>query len=188
MRLKIYELRDPRTDKVEMVFAYPTSLASSVVFRNNATLVSREPLRIPILVVPNDYLTELTNLRESTEFMYAQLDLYDHWVALKEKQQDQAKYNSKLAQLKTIFGDGITRTYNFKTTFFTGPKSVYKRTFTDAWMNLSADRYGLLNVGLFRTIDDLSIKGINELFLTGTFECGDEVVENTQCKVTFTNQ
>lgn len=188
MRLKIYELKDPRNNAAEDVYEYPSDLTSPVVLRRDCTLVSRQPLQIPILIVPTEYLTEKSDQRESVEHMFALVDLYDYWMEIKAAQNSQKKLNDKLSHLKEIFANGLNSQYSYITTFFTGPKPVYKQTFADDWTYNSLDQAILMHRGLFRTIDDLSVKGVNELFLKGTFECGDLVQENTQCKITFTRK
>jgi hypothetical protein len=154
-------------------------------------LVSREPLRIPILIVPNEYLTDHPTERESTNLTYGDSVLYDYWLDLVEKGVKAEKKNNKLGQLEQMFSAPTCLNYTFKTTFFTGPKLVYKQTFTDMWAYTDADQFVLENRGLFRTIENLSFKGPNELFITGTFEVmsddigGFIVQDNTQCKIVF---
>lgn len=189
MRLRIYILTDPRTRKIEQVYEYPSCLASPILLRNGATLVSREPMRIPILIVPNEYLTEREGMRESADLTYGDPELYDYWLDLKEKGIKEEKKSNKLEQLQKMFSPPHTLQYSFKTMFFTGPKDVYKQTFEDKWAYTGADQFVLENRGLFRTVENLSFKGPNEIFITGTFECfcdgGAVVKENTQCKIVF---
>lgn len=71
MTLKMFLLKDPKTGKIEEVYDYPDCLASPAIRYAGCQLVSREPLRIPILIVPNEYLTEMENCRATTEHMYA---------------------------------------------------------------------------------------------------------------------
>ena len=194
MRLRIYILTDPRTGKEEQVYEYPTCLASPILLRNDTTLVTREPLRIPIIIAPNEYLADHPNLRESSEIMYGLCDLYDYWQDQIEKGVKAEKKNNKLDQLQRMFSPPICLSYLCKTTFFTGPKAVYKQTFDDMWAYKETQVFALANRGQFRTIENLSFKGPNEIFVTGTFEVPDDsiggfdVQENTQCKIVFIQQ
>ena len=185
MRLKVYILIDPRTKKVEQVYEYPSCLASPGLLRPNSILVSREPLRIPILVVPKEYLEEKSGELESSETIYGDFDLYDYWYGLKKEEHEAAVVNNKIEQLQTMFSSPIPSLYSCKTIFFTGPKEIYKQTFNDHWVYDTAGRFILVNIGLFRTIEDLSFKGPNDIFIKGTFEFGDTVKPDTQCKITF---
>lgn len=184
MRLKIYDLKEPRSGIVDIVYEYPQCLASPTLIRNNATLVSKEPLRIPIFVVPNEYLTERSDERASSEFLYASFDLIDYFDEQANKKDKQEKYDDKVEKLKSLFAVGDSHKKITSTTFFTGPKEVYKKTYADVWA-WSEDKLKLGEIGYYESIENLSLKGLNEVFLKGTFKCGEVTQRDTQCKITL---
>lgn len=187
MLLKKFILKDPRTGKLEEVFDYPECLASPTLRSRDCQLVTREPLRIPILVVPHDYLVEMDGQGETTESIYASFELRDYRDEVATQQVKQQKYDSKLSKVQDIFSISTMHKRSCITMFFTGPKPVYKQSFTDNWVWKDEGILVLTNRGHYRTIESLSLKGINDVFITGTFECGDEVMPNTQCKIIVAN-
>lgn len=183
MLIKKYILKNPLTQQVEEVYEYPSCLASPMLDRSDCYLVSRTPLTIPILVVPKAYIREIQGEGLLYDSMYGDLSLLNHWLS-DEKAREKAEFHDdKLNQVKEMFRMGTFHKRKCKTMFFTGPKLVYKNTFEDNWVWLDYGVLSLTNRGCFRTIESLSLKGINEVFITGTFECEGEVVENTQCKI-----
>lgn len=184
MQLKIYELKDPINGGVSTVFEYPSCLVSPMYAFRECTLVSKEPLKIPIIIAPDIYLTEKKDQREGMDVAYVYMELWHHWQDELEKNRDSEKKSDRLAALRSSFPNLIVSSQlDQDTMFFTGPKLVYKRTFKEKWSWVAGDRFALTGIGLFRTIESLSLKSPNEMFVTGTFECGDEVVGNTQCKI-----
>lgn len=183
MLLKKFILKDPRTGKLEEVFDYPECLASPTLRTRGCRLVSREPLRIPILVVPNQYLTEMDGQRTTAESIYASFEYVQHFLGDKKETEDTEEYNRRVNGVQDIFAMGTAHKRSCQTMFFTGPKVVYKKKFTDNWVWLDQDILALEHRGHFRTIESLKLSGINDVFITGTFECGEEVKDNTQCKI-----
>jgi hypothetical protein len=184
--VKIYLLKDPRTGKFEEVFEYPIDLASPTIRFKGVKLVTRELLKTPILVVPDEYLTEKSGYGATTDPWYASFEYLDYRDGVVKAERDKQVYEGKVSRVQDIFAYGTMHKRSCKTIFFTGPKKVYKQTFSDNW---AWREYGVLaaeHCGHFRTIESLSLKGINDVFITGTFECAldGEVVENTQCKIT----
>lgn len=182
--VKIYILKDPRKDTTEEVFEYPIDLASPTIRFRGVKLVTRELLKTPILVVPDEYLTEMEGCGATTDPMYASFEYLDYRDGVVKAEKDKQQYDGKVSRVQEIFAMGTIHKRSCKTIFFTGPKRVYKRTFADNW---GWKDYGILaaeHCGHFRTIESLSLKGINDVFITGTFESDGEVVENTQCKIT----
>ena len=182
----MFLLKDPRTGKIEEVYDYPTCLASPILIYRNCQLVTREPLRIPILIVPNEYLTKMENCRATTEHTYASLEYVDYFIKDQKDKAEDAEYANRMHQVQTLFSMG-SRICSHKTMFFTGPKVVYKKSFTDKWVWKQEGILCLTNVGHYATIKSLSLKGVNDVFITGTFKCGEEVLENTQCKISISN-
>jgi len=188
MLLKLFLLKDPRSGKIEQVFEYPECLASPTLRTRDCRLVSREPFRIPILVVPNDYLTEMDGQGLGDDVLYASMEYVDYYLGNIKAEKKQQEYDSKIEKVKELFSPGVNHRHHTKTMFFTGPKAVYKKTFENEWVfSQMTGNLSLTNVGYFRSIDSLSLKGINDVFITGTFECGGEVLENTQCKISMLN-
>lgn len=188
MLIKRYLFKDPKTDKVDVVFEYPDSLASPALIAGKGyTLVTRELLRLPILVMPDDYLM-ISDGYELDDCMYASFEYRNLYESAAKEVADGKKYDSKLQQVADLFSMGVNHKHTCKTMFFTGPKFVYKQTFEDDWTWMQHGILVLQSRGHFRTIDSLSLKGLNDVFITGTFECGDDVVENTQCKITLSRK
>lgn len=187
MLLKKFILKDPRTGKLEEVFDYPECLASPTLRSRDCQLVTREPLRIPILVVPHDYLVEMDGQGETAESIYASFELRDYRDEVADQAARKQKYDNKVTKVQEIFSFGTAHRRSCKTTFFTGPKPVYKQSFDGNWVWLEQGILALTNVGHYRTIESLKISGVNDVFITGTFECGDEVKDNTQCKISVCN-
>jgi len=185
MLIKRHLLKDPRTEKVETVFEYPPDLASPTIRPNkDCTLVTRELMRIPILVVPNEYLIQGDGY-ELDDAMYASFEFLNIHTADAKEKADDAEYNKRVGKVQELFAVGTLHKRSCKTMFFTGPKPVYKQTFTDNWVWREQGILALENRGHFRTIESLSLKGLNDVFITGTFECGDVVMADTQCKITI---
>ena len=182
--VKIYLLKDPRSGKFEEVFEYPIDLASPTLRFGGVKLVTRELLKTPILVVPDEYLTEKSGYGATTDPFYASFEYLDYRDGVVKAEKDKQQYDGKVTRVQEIFANGTAHKRSCKTMFFTGPKKVYKQTFTDNWV---WKEEGILALGIrghFHTIQSLSLKGINDVFITGKFECEGEVVENTQCKIT----
>jgi Asp-tRNA(Asn)/Glu-tRNA(Gln) amidotransferase B subunit len=103
MMLKIYELNDPRTGKVEEVYDYPKCYLPESAHKHvldNCLTVSREPLKFPILVVPKAYLTEKENQRinDGVEF-YLTTELSDYFYSFDENVSEGIKLNRFLAKI-----------------------------------------------------------------------------------------
>ena len=88
MRLKIYDLKDPRTNVVEEVYEYPSCISAHNSPWTNCTIVSRTPLLIPIIIVPNAYLTEKPNQRISVVDVFLITEYLNYWL------DEHAKLNS----------------------------------------------------------------------------------------------
>lgn len=105
MMLKIYDLKDPRTDSVEEVYDYPSCYLPEAAHKHildNCLTISREPLKFPILVVPKAYLTERKNQRLSYgSDIYLTTELTDYFYSLDENLSDEAKLNRFLAKIIT---------------------------------------------------------------------------------------
>ncbi len=183
--VKIYFLKDPRTKISEEVYEYPTDLASPILRFHGVKLVTRELLKTPILVVPDEYLTERSGCGATTDPWYASFEYLDYRDGIVKAEKDKQQYDSKVTRVQEIFANGTSHKRSCKTMFFTGPKKVYKQTLTDNWVWMEAGILALGTCGHFHIIESLSLKGINDVFITGKFECNGEVVENTQCKITI---
>lgn len=84
--LKVYDFKDPRTGVVEEVYNYPADLATGfVTVSKDCTLVSREPLKFPAIIVPNEYLTERTNQRITTSGTCVIHELWYYWLEQRHK-------------------------------------------------------------------------------------------------------
>jgi hypothetical protein len=188
MLIKRHLFKDPNTEKVEVVFEYPPDLASPTLRGYfDCTLVTQELMRIPILVVPNEYLT-FANEYEMDDCMYADFQYLEHKRKVSEDKADNDEYNRRMKQVRELFGIGTTHKRSCKTIFFTGPKPIFKKTFTDDWVYREVpNTLCLEHQGHFQTIDSLSLKGLNDVFLTGAFNYAGIVMENTQCKITISN-
>ena len=186
MLIKRFIFKDPITDKSETVYEYPECLASVTLrYYSGCTLVTKELMRIPILVVPNEYLVD-TGGREIDRSAYADLKYYSYHRDIQEKKFQNAVFDDKIQRVKELFGIGSSHLRRCKTMFFTGPKAVYKLSFDENWIYGDSQILKLEKWGHFKTIDSLSCKGLNDVFITGIFVCantGDEM-ENTQCKIT----
>lgn len=183
MTLRKYILKDPRNAKTEEVYLYPEQLASPWMRSSTWTLVSKELLRIPILIVPNEYLTakEEWEMGEST---YVNMEYVDYARKVAEETGKQNKHDGRMQQVKEMFSLGTSHLRTCKTMFFTGPKLVYKKSFDNNWVYKNNDTFALENIGFYRSIESLSVKGIGDVFIKGAFECGNSVMEDTQCKIT----
>lgn len=185
MLLKKYILQDPRTPGTyEEVYDYPECLASPTIKRDDCVLASREPLRIPILVIPKAYIKSIPNEGVLLDMPYAEMALLEYYFTDEKARQEKEHYDTKMDSVRRMFAMGRMHQRSCKTMFFTGPKPVYKQTFTDNWVWLEQGILSLTNRGHYRTIESLKLSGINEVFIGGTFECCGEVLENTQCKIT----
>ena len=186
MLIKRFIFRDPITDKSETVYEYPQCLASITLrYYSGCTLVTKELMRIPILVVPDEYLIGDDGY-ELDDVLYANLTYYAHFQKIREEKFKNKVFDSKIQRVKELFGIGSSHLRRCKTMFFTGPKAVYKLSFDENWIYGDSQTLKLEKWGHFKTIDSLSCKGLNDVFITGTFVCantGDEM-ENTQCKIT----
>jgi hypothetical protein len=183
MLLKKYVLKSPLNDIAEEVYEYPTDLASPILRRSDCVLVSRLPLQIPIIVAPKEYIRNIPNEGVLLDMPYGDMTLLNHWLADEKAREKREFHDDKMEIMKEMFSTGTFHLRQCKTNFFTGPKLVYKKTLTDNWVWLDYGVLSLTNWGLFRNIESLSVKGTSEIFITGTFESGGEVVENTQCKI-----
>lgn len=123
---------------------------------------------------------------ETTESIYASFEFLDYRDAVADQAARKQKYDGKVSKVQDIFAIGTMHKRSCKTMFFTGPKPVYKQTFEDNWVWKDEGILVLEHRGHFRTIESLSLKGISDVFITGTFECGEEVMPNTQCRITLT--
>lgn len=117
------------------------------------------------------------------DFPYADLTYLQKYFEDEKAQKEKQHYDDKIDQVKQIFAMGTFHKRSCKTMFFTGPKPVYKQTFTDNWVWLEQGTLSLTNRGAYRTIESLKLSNIGEVFITGTFECQGEVLPNTQCKI-----
>lgn len=183
MLLKKFILLSPPAEKIEEVYEYPECLASSTIHRSDCVLASRTPLSPPILVLPKAYIKTVHNEGVLLDFPYADLTFLQKYFEDEEAQKKKQHYDSKVNQVQEIFSMGTFHKRKCKTMFFTGPKPVYKQTFDDNWVWLEQGILSLTNRGHYRTIESLKLSGIGEVFITGTFECGPEVLPNTQCKI-----
>lgn len=187
MFIQKYMLKDPRDGKFTEVFHYPGDLASPTIRDSRCILVSRELLRPPIMVVPKEYLTAMDGRGEILDSTYADLSLLTHFTDEIASGIKKDKFDSNIEQVKSIFALGTAHKRFCKTMFFTGPKNVYKKTLMDDWQWTDKEVLTLMNWGHFRTIDSLSLKGVNDVFITGTFVAEGDIVKNTQCKITVSN-
>lgn len=184
MLLKKFMLKDPRNESFTEVYEYPECLASPTLKRSDCVLVSKVPMQIPIIVAPKAYLKEFHNEGLLMDMLYGDLTYLNLYFEDEKARSEQHDFDDKVNQVKEIFSMGTFHKRSCQTFFFTGPKAVYKQKFSDVWVWLEQGVLSLANRGHFRTIESLSLKGINEVFITGTFECGEEVLPNTQCKIT----
>lgn len=185
MFIKKYILQDPRTPgSSEEVYDYPECLASPTIQRDDCVLASRIPLQIPILVLPKAYIKTVPGEGLLMDMLYADLAILNYYLTDEKALRQEKHYDDKIDRVKQMFSIGTMHRRSCKTTFFTGPKSVYKKSFDDNWVWLENGILSLTNRGYFATIDSLSLNGFNEVFIAGSFECGDEVITNTQSKIT----
>jgi len=182
--LSLYLLKDPRSGKIEQVYKYPEDLASPMLRLSSCILVTKQLLTPPIFVVPKEYLTEMDGQGITTDPWYASFEYLDYKDKELRKQGALSEYDSRMNRVKEIFSMGTYHKRSCKTIFFTGPKPVYKCSFVDNWGWKDCGILCLTNIGTYRTIESLSLKGMNEVFINGIFECGDEVMKDTQCKIT----
>lgn len=184
MILKKFVFKSPLHDVAEEVYEYPDFLASPMLRLGDCILVSRLPMTLPIIVAPKNYLRDLGE-GYSFNCQYADLTYINHWDSEVKTQIENKKQDDKMERVKEMFAIGTAHKRRCKTIFFTGPKPVYKQTFVDNWVWLETNVLALTNIGCYRNIDSLSLKGINEVFISGEFECEGEVLKNTQCKITL---
>lgn len=183
MRLQKYRFNNPKTGIVEDVYEYPSHLVSPTYQYPNCVLVSREPIRIPILVIPNDYLEKVSGEVASADVFYASFEFQEYYETDTKVTVKKQQFDDKIQKLQSLFSVGTLHQRLTKTTFFTGPKSIYKKILDNTWYWAETQVLVLTDIGRFKSVSSLSIKNDNEIFLAGTFECGLESVENTQCKI-----
>jgi hypothetical protein len=183
MRLQKYNFNNPKTGLSEDVYEYPSHLASPTCQFQNCTLVSRELVRIPILVVPNDYLEKVVGEVATVDVCYASFEFQEYYETDAEVRGKKQQFDDKIHKLQSLFSNGTRHQRLTKTTFFTGPKSIYKKVLDNAWYWADSQKLVLNDIGHFQSVTSLSIKNDNEVFITGVFECGSETIENTQCRI-----
>lgn len=183
MRLQKYKFNNPKTGLVEDVYEYPLHLASPAYQYPNCTLVSRELVRIPILVIPNEYLDKISGEVATTDVYYASIEFQEYYETDAKVKVKKQQFDDKIDKLQCLFSNGTLHQRLTKTTFFTGPKSIYKKILENSWYWSDKNNLILTDIGYFKSVISLSIKNDNEIFITGTFECDSETVENTQCKI-----
>ena len=188
MRLEMYHFKNPISRVEETVYEYPLELATlTLQFRTYARLVTREPMMFPILVVPPEYLEKIPNhLKSTSEVFYASLEFADYKEEQEIKKEKQDQHDSKIDRVRELFSVGTAHLRSCKSFFFTGPVAVYKKSFTENWVyNNETGKLTLGTHGYFDTIDSLSLKGLNDVFITGLFVYSEkDKMLNTQVKIT----
>jgi len=105
MNLRVYHLKDPRTNAIEEVYEYPATYLptdSAKMVKKNCVTVSRAVMKFPILCIPAVYLTELPNARINAGFeIYWSNELTEYFYSFDENVSEAARFNRFIAKVLT---------------------------------------------------------------------------------------
>lgn len=116
MNLRVYHLKDPRTNAIEEVYEYPATYLphnTTHLTKNKCVTVSREVMKFPILSIPAVYLTELPNARVNAGFtIFWSNELTDYFYSFDENVSEESRFNRFIAKVLTQLVVPIANSYS----------------------------------------------------------------------------